>query len=71
MKTALDRHGGHAAASLYPHNSVLRAGISPEYGRLTGLGASFTQPPMDVGPVVSAVFDDTLNRRQRNPSMRR
>ena len=30
-----------------------------EFDRLTGLGVVFTQPPTRMGPVVTAVFDDT------------
>jgi catechol 2,3-dioxygenase-like lactoylglutathione lyase family enzyme len=30
-----------------------------EYERLRGLGVEFTQPPTPMGPVVTAVFDDT------------
>ena len=33
--------------------------LEAEHGRLAGLGVTFTQPPIDVGPVVVAVFDDT------------
>lgn len=30
-----------------------------EYERLRGLGVTFTQEPMEAGPVTMAVFDDT------------
>ena len=30
-----------------------------EYERLQGLGVRFTQPPTDMGPVTTAVLDDT------------
>ena len=30
-----------------------------EYERLSGLGVTFTQPPTPMGPVTTAVFDDT------------
>ncbi len=33
--------------------------VQAEYERLTGLGVVFTQPPLDMGPVTTAVFDDT------------
>jgi catechol 2,3-dioxygenase-like lactoylglutathione lyase family enzyme len=33
--------------------------VEAEHARLTGLGVVFTQPPVDVGPAVMAVFDDT------------
>ena len=35
------------------------ADVQAEYDRLTGLGVVFTQPPMDIGTAVVAVFDDT------------
>jgi catechol 2,3-dioxygenase-like lactoylglutathione lyase family enzyme len=33
--------------------------VMAEHQRLEGLGVVFTQMPMDAGPVVTAVFDDT------------
>lgn len=33
--------------------------VEAEHERLTDAGVAFTQPPTDLGPVVSAVFDDT------------
>jgi predicted enzyme related to lactoylglutathione lyase len=33
--------------------------LQAEYERLVGLGVRFTQPPTPMGPVVTAVFDDT------------
>jgi catechol 2,3-dioxygenase-like lactoylglutathione lyase family enzyme len=30
-----------------------------EFSRLQGLGVTFTQPPTELGPVKTAVFDDT------------
>lgn len=33
--------------------------VKAEHQRLAGLGVVFTQMPMDAGPVVTAVFDDT------------
>ena len=33
--------------------------VRDAHARLTGRGVTFTQPPMDVGDVVTAVFDDT------------
>ncbi len=33
--------------------------VRAEFARLTGLGVEFTQEPTDLGPVVTAVFDDT------------
>ncbi|MGB3762923.1 MAG: VOC family protein [Ornithinimicrobium sp.] len=33
--------------------------VTTEYERLVGLGVVFTQPPVEMGPVTTAVFDDT------------
>lgn len=33
--------------------------VQAEYERLTDLGVTFTQPPTDMGPVITAVLDDT------------
>jgi catechol 2,3-dioxygenase-like lactoylglutathione lyase family enzyme len=33
--------------------------IEAEYQRLVAAGVRFTQPPVDMGPVTTAVFDDT------------
>jgi catechol 2,3-dioxygenase-like lactoylglutathione lyase family enzyme len=33
--------------------------VQAEYERLDGLGVRFTQDPVDLGPVITAVFDDT------------
>jgi len=33
--------------------------VQAEYERLHGLGVTFTQPPTQMGPVMTAVFDDT------------
>ncbi|MQA32767.1 VOC family protein [Modestobacter roseus] len=33
--------------------------VAAEYERLTALGVRFTQPPTDMGPVTTAVLDDT------------
>jgi len=33
--------------------------VKAEYKRLVGAGVRFTQPPVDMGPVTTAVFDDT------------
>ncbi|MBM6403970.1 VOC family protein [Phycicoccus sp. CSK15P-2] len=35
------------------------ADVAAEHERLAGLGVTFTQPPTPMGPVVTAVFDDT------------
>lgn len=42
-----------------PITSFLVDSIDAEHERLLALGVSFTQAPMDAGPVRMAVFDDT------------
>lgn len=33
--------------------------VHAEFERLSGLGVVFTRPPLEMGPVTTAVFDDT------------
>ncbi|MGY2083404.1 VOC family protein [Blastococcus sp. SYSU DS0539] len=42
-----------------PYNSFTVADVQAEYDRLTALGVTFTQPPTAMGPVTTAVLDDT------------
>jgi catechol 2,3-dioxygenase-like lactoylglutathione lyase family enzyme len=42
-----------------PFTSFAVDDVAAEYERLRGLGVHFTQEPMDMGPVTTAVFDDT------------
>lgn len=42
-----------------PFTSFGVADVQAEYERLTGEGVRFTQPPTRMGPVTTAVFDDT------------
>ena len=42
-----------------PYTSFGVADTRTEYERLKGLGVRFTQEPTDMGPVVTAVLDDT------------
>ena len=42
-----------------PFTSSAVDDVHAEYERLTGLGVRFTQPPTEMGPVITAVFDDT------------
>jgi catechol 2,3-dioxygenase-like lactoylglutathione lyase family enzyme len=42
-----------------PYTSFAVADVQAEYDRLTSLGVTFTQPPTAMGPVTTAVFDDT------------
>ena len=58
----------HPAAKAYmsalvsdgiPITSFAVDDIQQEFGRLQGLGVRFTQEPVSMGPVTTAVFDDT------------
>ncbi len=42
-----------------PYNSFSVTDVQAEYDRLTALGVRFTQPPTQMGPVTTAVLDDT------------
>ncbi|HEY5629149.1 MAG TPA: VOC family protein [Candidatus Limnocylindrales bacterium] len=42
-----------------PFNSFTVQDCQAEYDRLVEAGVTFTQPPVDMGPVTMAVFDDT------------
>jgi len=42
-----------------PFTSFAVADVAAEHRRLEALGVRFTQPPIHLGPVVTAVFDDT------------
>jgi catechol 2,3-dioxygenase-like lactoylglutathione lyase family enzyme len=42
-----------------PYNSFTVADVQAEYERLTERGVRFTQPPTQMGPVTTAVLDDT------------
>jgi catechol 2,3-dioxygenase-like lactoylglutathione lyase family enzyme len=42
-----------------PYTSFAVDDVHQEYRRLTGLGVVFTQPPVSIGPVTTAVFNDT------------
>jgi catechol 2,3-dioxygenase-like lactoylglutathione lyase family enzyme len=59
---------GHPAAKPFkaalvadgiPYTMFAVDDIEAEYDRLTKLGVTFTQPPTAMGPVTTAVFDDT------------
>jgi catechol 2,3-dioxygenase-like lactoylglutathione lyase family enzyme len=52
FKAALVRDG-------IPFTSFAVDDVAVEYERLTGQGVRFTQPPTPMGPVTTAVFDDT------------
>jgi catechol 2,3-dioxygenase-like lactoylglutathione lyase family enzyme len=42
-----------------PFTSFAVDDVHAEYERLSGLGVTFTQPPTPMGPVTTAVLDDT------------
>lgn len=42
-----------------PYTSFAVDDIAAEHARLTALGVRFTQPPTQMGPVITAVLDDT------------
>ena len=42
-----------------PYKSFKVTDIQEEYERLLSLGVEFTQPPTEMGPVITAVLDDT------------
>ena len=42
-----------------PATSFGVSDVRAEFSRLEALGVQFTQPPTDMGPVTTAVFDDT------------
>jgi catechol 2,3-dioxygenase-like lactoylglutathione lyase family enzyme len=42
-----------------PYTSFAVTDVRAEYERLRGLGVHFTQEPTDLGPVTTAVLDDT------------
>lgn len=43
-----------------PWTSFAVDDVHAEYDRLVALGVVFTQPPTSMGPVTTAVFDDTV-----------
>jgi catechol 2,3-dioxygenase-like lactoylglutathione lyase family enzyme len=42
-----------------PFTSFTVDDVAAEHDRLVALGVHFTQPPTEMGPVTTAVFDDT------------
>jgi catechol 2,3-dioxygenase-like lactoylglutathione lyase family enzyme len=42
-----------------PYTSFAVDDVQAEFDRLTALGVQFTQPPTEMWPVTTAVFDDT------------
>lgn len=56
---AVDPFRSALVADGIPWTSFAVSDVAAEFERLTGLGVEFTQPPVDHGPVVTAVLDDT------------
>lgn len=52
-----------------PFNSFAVDDVPAEYERLLALGVEFTQPPVEMGPVTTAVFDDTCGNLIQIASM--
>jgi catechol 2,3-dioxygenase-like lactoylglutathione lyase family enzyme len=42
-----------------PYTSFAVEDVPAEFERLRGLGVRFTQEPLEMGPAITAVFDDT------------
>ena len=68
VELLLEPDWGHPAARPFkqalvqdgiPYTSFGVTDIQAEYQRLTAAGVQFTQPPVEMGPVITAVFDDT------------
>jgi catechol 2,3-dioxygenase-like lactoylglutathione lyase family enzyme len=52
-----------------PFTSFAVADVHAEFDRLKGLGVTFTQEPASMGPVTTAVFDDTCGNLIQIASM--
>lgn len=50
---------GALVADGIPFTSFAVDSVAAEHERLSALGVVFTQPPLAMGPVTTAVFDDT------------
>ena len=57
------------AADGIPFTSFAVADVQAEYDRLTALGVTFTQQPARMGPVTTAVLDDTCGNLIQLASM--
>lgn len=62
FKTALLEDG-------IPYMSFAVGDCNAEHGRLLALGVTFTQPPIEMGPVTTAVLDDTCGNLIQIASM--
>ena len=54
-----------------PFTSFAVDDVQTEYERLTALGVTFTQPPTAMGPVTTAVLDDTCGNLIQIAAMER
>jgi catechol 2,3-dioxygenase-like lactoylglutathione lyase family enzyme len=52
-----------------PFTSFAVEDVKAEHARLTALGVHFTQPPTEMGPVTTAVLDDTCGNLIQIASM--
>ena len=59
MRTRRRAVQGGARGGRHPVTSFAVDDVQAEFNRLSGLGVTFTQPPTEIGPVTTAVFDDT------------
>lgn len=57
---ASDAYTKALAADGIPINQFAVADVQAEYDRLSGLGVTFTQEPTSMGPITTAVLDDTV-----------
>ena len=53
-----------------PFTSFAVEDVKQEFARLSSLGVRFTQPPTEMGPVTTAVLDDTCGVRLATPPRR-
>lgn len=53
-----------------PFTSFAVDDVAAEYARLVALGVAFTQPPTEIGDVVTAVLDDTCGNLIQLAAMR-
>ena len=58
-RTADGRRVVALVADGMPYTSFAVDDVQAEFDRLSALGVQFTQPPTEMGPVTTAVFDDT------------
>jgi catechol 2,3-dioxygenase-like lactoylglutathione lyase family enzyme len=54
-----------------PYTSFAVDDVQAEFDRLVGLGVTFVQPPSQMGPVTTAVFDDTCGNLIQIAAMER